>query len=252
MNILKSETPFSIQIEGENNSKKTVHIFMDGKEIGSYIREYPAFAEETFHPFKLKGKWFALYSGDYTTTRIMSLPDCKDIGGEENDTFGFCPVDFHVPAFRKSTSNYIIKDRDTRNDKTVVREKCHFENSNSLKRLLDEMELPHNPKRKSSHSLNDWEYTPFGFVAGCIWGDDSSWKVQYLDLSEADKGIIKRDDRFEYWELPPNISLEDAITLQSENGINFGIYIARMQYFSGLTHNEEKFTKQNENNFLGG
>jgi hypothetical protein len=20
----------------------------------------------------------------------------------------------------------------------------------------------------------------FGFVAGCIWGDDSSWKVQYL------------------------------------------------------------------------
>jgi len=23
----------------------------------------------------------------------------------------------------------------------------------------------------------------FGFIWGCVWGDDASWKVQYLDLS---------------------------------------------------------------------
>ena len=28
-----------------------------------------------------------------------------------------------------------------------------------------------------------------GFVAGCVWGDDSSWKIEYLDLSKADEGI---------------------------------------------------------------
>lgn len=51
----------------------------------------------------------------------------------------------------------------------------------------------------------------FGFVSGCVWGDDSSWKVQYLDLSEIDKGKIKRDDRFGYVELPDKVKLKDAI-----------------------------------------
>ena len=36
---------------------------------------------------------------------------------------------------------------------------------------------------------------------GCYWGDDNSWKVQYLDLSEIEKGIIRRDERFGYAEL---------------------------------------------------
>jgi hypothetical protein len=34
-----------------------------------------------------------------------------------------------------------------------------------------------------------------------IWGDDSSWKLQYLDLSQIRQGIIHRDDRFGYVEL---------------------------------------------------
>ena len=51
----------------------------------------------------------------------------------------------------------------------------------------------------------------FGFVAGCIWGDDSSWKIQYLDLSEVDQGVIKREERFGYIELPRSMNLKDAI-----------------------------------------
>jgi hypothetical protein len=38
-------------------------------------------------------------------------------------------------------------------------------------------------------------------VWGCIWGDDSSWKVQYLDLSRIQDGLINRDERFGYIEL---------------------------------------------------
>jgi hypothetical protein len=54
---------------------------------------------------------------------------------------------------------------------------------------------------------------PFGFVAGCVWGDDSSWKIQYLDLSAVEKGEIRRDARFGYIEMPSGISLKQAIDL---------------------------------------
>jgi hypothetical protein len=57
-------------------------------------------------------------------------------------------------------------------------------------------------------------YHPFGFVAGCIWGDDSSWKVQYLDLSRAAEGVLKREERFGHLELPNAITLEQAVDLQ--------------------------------------
>ena len=36
---------------------------------------------------------------------------------------------------------------------------------------------------------------------GCVWGDDSSWKVQYLDLTGIQDGVIRRDERFGYAEL---------------------------------------------------
>jgi hypothetical protein len=54
---------------------------------------------------------------------------------------------------------------------------------------------------------------PFGFVAGCIWGDDSSWKIEFLDLSEIANGVIKRDIRFGYIEMPEGMSLKQAINM---------------------------------------
>jgi hypothetical protein len=48
---------------------------------------------------------------------------------------------------------------------------------------------------------NEWPTGDFGFVWGCVWGDDTSWKVQYLDLSRVQQGEIKRDERFGYVEL---------------------------------------------------
>ena len=54
----------------------------------------------------------------------------------------------------------------------------------------------------------------FGFVAGCNWGDDHSWKIQYLDLSEIEKGLIKRDARFGYIHIPSkSIPLKDCIDM---------------------------------------
>ena len=51
----------------------------------------------TFYPFQLGGRWLALYSRHYTATRLMALPSCADLGGEEPADAGFCPVDFYVP-----------------------------------------------------------------------------------------------------------------------------------------------------------
>src|SRR5688572_904023 len=77
-----------------------VEIFMDEMKIGEYVRNYPSFFK-TFHPFAQDDKHYALYSSKYNQTRIMSLPDCKDLGGDldhaEPNTLGFCPTEFAVP-----------------------------------------------------------------------------------------------------------------------------------------------------------
>lgn len=183
-------------IENIDNGKgywqyQKIGIFQDDKQIGEYIRNYSSFMN-TFHPFKFRDKWYALYSKDYTATRVMSLPDCKDLGGEERDTFGFCPVDYYVP----------------------------FDN----KDILGVVGLA-----ESENKTIKFEPGSFGFIAGCIWGDDSSWKVQYLDLSECDKGIIKRTEKFGYLELAEGISLKDAISFYIYSDENPMFSIAQMK-----------------------
>lgn len=51
----------------------------------------------------------------------------------------------------------------------------------------------------------------WGFVAGCIWCDDSTWKIQFLDLARASQGVVLRDARFGHLELAPSQRLRDAI-----------------------------------------
>lgn len=147
----------------------------EDKQVGEYVRNYHSLMQ-TFFPFERNGKWYALYSKDYTSTRVMTLPDCKDIGGEESNKHEFCPVEFFVPKVYR------------------------------CRRL--------NPKEKDSKKLkfeHSPAYVPFGLVSGCVWGDDSSWKIQYLDLSQVDKGIIKREEKFGYIELPNSLHLSEAI-----------------------------------------
>lgn len=55
------------------------------------------------------------------------------------------------------------------------------------------------------------EQLDFGFVAGCIWGDDSSWKIQHLDLSEIHNKILTRSEKYGYISLPWALRLKDAI-----------------------------------------
>jgi len=137
-----------------------VEVLLDGEPVGRYTRNYPSLFD-TFVPFvQADGSVYALYSRKYTATRLMRLPTCEDIGGEESSAVGFCPTGYYVPY------------------------------------------------RPDRGLTGDW-----GFVSGCIWGDDSSWKVQYLDLSGAGRGQIVRDERFGYLELPGRTALKEAVKL---------------------------------------
>ncbi len=170
-----------------------VAVFMnDGEkktQIGSYQRNYSSFFN-TFCPFTRNGKDYALYSPNYTSTRIMSLPDCKDIGGEEPDGDGFCPVDLYVPIYRKGL---IIVEGDEMNY-YLVDDECF--DSEQLEGKVGEVDS-----------------CDFGFVAGKTWGPDD-YSIQFIDLSEAEKGIIKRDDRFEGIILPRGKRLKDVIDME--------------------------------------
>ncbi len=169
------------------------------KQIGSYQRNYPELYN-TFVPFTQNGKDYALYSPEYTGTRILELPSCKDIGGEEPTSEGFCPVDFFVPIYRKARCRFkLLKDGEEKEYDEEV--------------WLTEDECFDEKKHKGLCEISPVMSCDFGFVAGCVWGDDTSWKIQYLDLSKASEGILKRDERFGYIHLSRKMMLKDAIDL---------------------------------------
>lgn len=160
------------------------------EQIGAYERDYHSLFR-SFCWFRQHGKDYALYSPQYTTTRVMELPSCRDIGGEEPHTFGFCPVDYYVPA-------YLDIEESHNHHQEPITYRLH--------EPFDEDDI--DPEHHSSISPL-WFYQ-FGLIAGCIWGDDSSWKIQYLDLSNIENGKITRTEKFGYIELPEGLTLRDA------------------------------------------
>jgi len=159
------------------------------KKIGSFKRDYPSFGVETFEPFKLSNNWYALYSPDYTTTQIMELPSCKNIGGEKPDVAGFCPVEIYIPKYKIRSVNIgeevrYFRDWENEHDSEDAAEEVHYDN------------IP-GPEY----------YATFAFVQGCVWGDDSSWKLTVFDISNADNGIIKkvkyvREEEWDFTKIP--------------------------------------------------
>lgn len=215
-----------------------VGVFDGEQKIGEYTRNYPFFVSGTFYAFELNDKWYALYSKDYTATRIMSLPDCKDIGGEEPASFGFCPVEFYVPELTGEIYNPEdiepkLANHDSERWALKVQKdgyiRYYFPDNADHPEPDEAKKTAYLEERARSHKAHsEWrernpfvtQFAKFGFVAGCVWGDDSSWKLQFIDLSKADQGIIVRDDRFGYFELPSGVRLADAIEV-----LEYGFYL---------------------------
>src|SRR5262245_23743609 len=175
-----------------------VTIFDGVLEVGSYERNIGRFGAETFAPFEIDGAWYALYSRDYTCTRIMSLPDCRDLGGEEPRAHGFCPVELYVPRYK----SVITIDKNGRPS-----ESWKFEEKGE-KYGCDDTDSFGN-----SITVGAWKSLDIGFVAGCLWGDDSSWKLEVFDLSRAKEGILERSARFGHLQLADGFPLTKAVRL---------------------------------------
>lgn len=141
-----------------------VEILLKGEVIAEYDRNYPS-TFHTFEPFRQGDRHYALIAPHYTATSVMDLHTGEIVASEKPAGNGFCPVGFYVPDWW-----------DVHDDSIPAG--SHF--------LVESNERPDGS---------------FGFVWGCHWGDDSSWKVQYLDLSKVSEGVIARDNRFGYVEL---------------------------------------------------
>ena len=194
-------------------------------KIGQYVRNYSTLYN-TFEPFVKDGKEYALISPSYTGTSVISLPDCKIIASEPKDSSGFCPTGFFVPFYAENDEH----DPDDVEDRQQI----------GIEDYLCDYELA---SKVIGH---------FGFVCGCHWGDDHSWKIQYLDLSEIEQGIIKRDARFGYIELLGSahdlnknirVNLFDPIK-EKPNLPRITIDISRKHSFS-MNGEESKWTKVN-------
>jgi len=140
----------------------------DLEKICEYERNYSLL--QTFEPFRQGSRDFALISHDYTKTAVLDLESGSVIAVEvdgpgASSGAGFCPVGFYVPDWWDVNDGSII------------------------------------PGSEYWDADDEWPNGDFGFVWGCQWGDDSSWKVQYLDLSRVQQGIVRREERFGYIEL---------------------------------------------------
>lgn len=133
------------------------------EKVAEYERNYSLL--QTFEPFRQRDREFALISRRYTGTAVLDLETGRVVAEEPDSSFGFCPVGFYVPDWWDVHDASII------------------------------------PGSESWNADLEWPSGEFGFVWGCIWGDDSSWKVQHLDLSGARDGVIRRDERFGYVQL---------------------------------------------------
>lgn len=159
------------------------------ERVCEYERNYSLL--RTFEPFRQGGREFALISPQYTGTSVLDLATGRIIAAEPLSSAGFCPVGFYVPDWWDLHDGRII------------------------------------PGSEHWNTECEWPEGEFGFVWGCVWGDDNSWKVQYLDLTEIQSGVIRRDERFGYvelatdWCLNPCFCQEEAPPLQGSDAPPF-------------------------------
>lgn len=190
------------KIEGSKYKSSTldvkIYLVEDGSEIkiGEYSRDYHAL-HKTFHPFKHKNQYYALYSPHCEETRVMELPSCKDFCAVEGKFF---PVEYYVPSYY-----------DVHGIQSFSKE---------WSKELDEI------------------YGTFGFISGCHWGDDKSWKIGYIDLTDLEEEKVKIDFRFGYIEQPINLALPQCVDLSDFNPANneYSITISRCSQYDMKKH----------------
>lgn len=134
----------------------------------SWERDYTLLG--TFEPFRQGDRALALIARDYTRSAVIDLATGAVVAEEDERYYddaktrpgaGFCPVGFYVPDWWD---------------------------------VHDDSIIPGSEYWDESH---EWPRGTLAFVWGCHWGDDASWKLQRLDLSDVQRGVIRRSDPFD-------------------------------------------------------
>lgn len=208
-----------VDIITEPKSWQKVHVSIikhdeDGTEdvIFEYDRNYAMM--KTFEPFRqLKNNvWhdYALISTEYTRFEVVDLEKGQIIAtesypiytqdmhdacvarggietrevGQEMPGVGFCPTAFKVFDWRERF-----------NDESMTKTYTPYK--------ATEPELVYSDEKFYAYS-GQW-----AIYSGCIWGDDSGWKVRYIDLSRISEGIVTSDERFGYLQLAGGLDQVD-------------------------------------------
>lgn len=194
-----------------------IGVFDGDQQIGEYLYNYHS--DVPFYAFRQGEDWLALVSIDYTATSVMSLPDCRILGGEPRATGGFCPVEFYVPS-------YYWLPIDLHKAGNPPRWACA--------KMYDDRTYTETDNPKDSH----WLYETVGFRSGCVWGDDTSWKLQALDLKQAKQGIVTPIN-IGYVELAP-YPLRECLELAEDDGDLYGIRVCSLKHVKlGVETNED-------------
>jgi len=245
------------QISGDREwPRGKVQLTKDDEVIYEYTRNYSFM--DTFEPFRQWNgeRWhnYALISPRYSTFSVLDLETAEVIaerpypqrnwftgeyeklmsshpeyfqpgGAYEGKTpdsqvsgEGFCPTQFYVPDYASWDSDW--------------------EGSAGPEEHMT-------PEDWESFAEDEEVHTgQLGFVAGCYWGDDSSWKIQAIDLSRISEGIVTQDDRFGYLELPPGLKLKQAVSWVSGD---------RIRIASSMTYdrNSGKLKSWQRSSFVG-
>ena len=104
--------------------------------------------------------------------------------GDERPADGFCPAEFYVPDI----SGVIFRD--------------YYD--------------PENDSEQTQYFLGN-----YAFYSGCLWGDDTDWKLRYIDLSRISEGIVVADDRYGY--VPLMHDLKKSIEVEEDGLVTFAV-----------------------------
>ncbi|WP_159600235.1 hypothetical protein [Agromyces humi] len=208
----------AVKTSGEKGWPVTqVTVFDAGAPVFTFERRYSFL--HTFEPFRQWDgqQWrnYALIAPKYTTFAVLDLDSRQIIAerpmptrqipeewfdqyperfkegkwlagkqpGDHMQLEGFCPADFYVPDFASEIGFADAADWDKHATESW------FQDEIALKQ------------------------GQFGFYSGCVWGDDTSHKLRYIDLSRISEGVVTDDERFGYWEVPDRGRLSEHINI---------------------------------------
>lgn len=184
-----------------------------GTKVGEFVRNYHAYGVSTFTPFERNGKWYALYSKNYTEIALMELPSCKKIGAIGGKGHSFCPVEIWVPRY--SQFSFDVTNRKGEKSEHTIR--TFLEEESKCER------------RTSSLRFEGSGYAEFALISGCVWGDDTSWKLVMVDLRDLNNIAMKQS--FGYCELGPH-KLRDCVEIEWDKEYGYDFTVSVLQQFS--------------------